>query len=211
VLTLRIPDLIAYQDGAYAAKYIAVVREAHAAEQRIDAGSSAYSETVGTDLYKLMAYKDEYEVARLSLDVVDDAYVETELGRSGTASYNLLPPLLARFGLKRKIRLGPWFRIAFTALYACRRLRGTRLDPFGSDPIRRLERELIAQFTALVASTSADLRRDNYERAVELATLPDLIRGFDHVKERNVAVYRARLAELRSRDGDPVPAGEPSS
>jgi indolepyruvate ferredoxin oxidoreductase len=211
VLQVRIPDLIAYQDLAYAEKYVALVRGARAAEQSIDAGDSAYSEAVATYLYKLMAYKDEYEVARLSLDVVDDAYIEAALGRSGTASYNLLPPLLARFGLKRKIRLGPWFRIMFTVLYACRRLRGTRLDPFGRDPIRRLERELIAQFTALVTTTSAELRRDNYERAVELAALPDLIRGFDHVKERNVAVYRSRVAELHSRDGDPVFTGESSS
>jgi indolepyruvate ferredoxin oxidoreductase len=85
------------------------------------------------------------------------------------------------------------------------------LDPFGRHPIRRLERELIAEFSALVTMTSADLDRDNYDRAVELATLPDLIRGFDHIKERNVAQYRSRLAELRRRDGDRVFTRESSS
>jgi indolepyruvate ferredoxin oxidoreductase len=203
-LQVRLPDLVAYQNRAYAEQYVALVREARAAELRIDVGRSAYSEAVATYLYKLLAYKDEYEIARLSLDVVDDAYVETSLGRSGTASYNLLPPSLARFGLKRKIRLGPWFRTVFTVLHACRRLRGTWLDPFGRHPIRRLERELIAEFTALVVTTSADLDRDNYDRAVELAAAPDLIRGFDHIKERNVALYRSRLAELRGREGDRV-------
>jgi indolepyruvate ferredoxin oxidoreductase len=163
--------------------------------------NSAYSEAVATYFYKLLAYKDEYEIARLSLDVVDDAYVESALGRSGTASYNLLPPSLARFGLKRKIALGSWFRIVFAALYACRGLRGTWLDPFGRHEVRRLERELISEFSALVAGTSRDLDLDNYDLAVELAALPDMIRGFDHVKLRNVELYRSKLAEFRSSEG----------
>jgi indolepyruvate ferredoxin oxidoreductase len=204
VLQVRVPDLVRFQNRAYAEKYIALVREARAAELRIDVDQSRYSEAIARYLYKLLAYKDEYEIARLSLDVVDDAYVETSLGRSGRASYNLLPPSLARFGLKRKIRLGPWFRTIFTVLYACRRLRGTRLDPFGRHEIRRLERELITEFTALVTTMSADLDRDNYDRAVELAAAPDLIRGFDHIKLRNVALYRSRLEELRRSEGDRV-------
>lgn len=211
VLRVRVPDLVDYQDRAYSERYVALVRAARAAELRIDVGRSAYSEAVATYLYKLLAYKDEYEIARLSLDVVNDAYVEASLGRGGTASYNLLPPSLARFGLKRKIRLGPWFRTVFTVLHASRRLRGTWLDPFGRHPIRRLERELIAEFTSLVTATSADLDLDNYDRAVELAAAPDLIRGFDHIKERNVALYRSRLADLRLREGDRVFTREASS
>jgi indolepyruvate ferredoxin oxidoreductase len=211
VLRVRVPDLVAYQDRAYSERYVALVRAARAAELRIDAGRSAYSEAVATYLYKLLAYKDEYEIARLSLDVVSDAYVEASLGRGGTASYNLLPPSLARFGLKRKIRLGPWFRTVFTVLHASRRLRGTWLDPFGRHPIRRVERELIAEFTALVTATSADLDLDNYDRAVELAAAPDLIRGFDHIKERNIALYRSRLADLRLREGDRAFTREASS
>jgi indolepyruvate ferredoxin oxidoreductase len=208
VLTLRVPDLVAYQNRAYAEKYVASVREARHAELRNDIQGSAYTEAVATYLYKLLAYKDEYEIARLSLEVVNDAFVEKSLGRAGTASFNLLPPSLARFGLKRKIRFGPWFRPGFSVLYASRRLRGTPLDPFGRHPIRRIERELVIDFTALVATTSAQLDPANYELAVELATLPDLVRGFDHVKLRNVEIYRARLAELRGRQGDPV-AGVP--
>ena len=211
VLQVRVPDLVAYQNRAYAEQYVALVRGARAAELRIDVGRSAYSEAVATYLYKLLAYKDEYEIARLSIDVVGDAYVEASLGRSGTASYNLLPPSLARFGLKRKIRLGPWFRPVFTVLRASRRLRGTWLDPFGRHPIRRLERELIAEFTALVTTASADLDRDNYDRAVELAAAPDLIRGFDHIKERNVALYRSRLANLRLGEGGRAFTRETSS
>jgi indolepyruvate ferredoxin oxidoreductase len=211
VLQARVPDLVAYQNRAYAEQYVALVREARAAELGVDAGRSAYSEAVATYLYKLLAYKDEYEVARLSLDVVNDAYIEASLGHAGTASYNLLPPSLARFGLKRKIRLGPWFRTVYMVLYASRRLRGTWLDPFGRHPIRRVERELIAEFTALVTETSAGLDLDNYGRAVELAAAPDLVRGFDHIKERNVALYRSRLAELRPREGDRVLTRESSS
>ncbi|HSY16469.1 MAG TPA: indolepyruvate ferredoxin oxidoreductase family protein [Jatrophihabitantaceae bacterium] len=211
LLRIRVPDLVAYQDRAYAQRYVALVREARAAELRIGASRSTYSEAVAKYFYKLLAYKDEYEIARLSLEVVDDAYVETALGSTGTASYNLLPPSLTRFGLKRKLRLGPWFRVVFTVLYACRRLRGTSLDPFGRHEVRRLERELIADFGTLVATASSDLDQDSYERAVELATLPDLIRGFDHVKLRNVEVYRSKLAELRSGAGAPAFSGKRSS
>jgi indolepyruvate ferredoxin oxidoreductase len=202
VLILRVPDLVAYQNRAYAERYVALVREAREAELRINVGRSAYSEAVARYLYKLLAYKDEYEIARLSLDVVDDAYVEAALGQNGSASYNLLPPALARFGLKRKIRLGPWFRTVFTVLHSCRRLRGTRLDPFGRHPIRRLERQLISEYSALMSATSAGVDLDNYDHAVEVAALPDLIRGFDHVKLRNVELYRARLAELHRREDD---------
>jgi indolepyruvate ferredoxin oxidoreductase len=89
--------------------------------------------------------------------------------------------------------------------------RVTWLDPFGRHPIRRLERELIAEFTALVTTTSAGLDRDNYDRAVEVAATPDLIRGFDHIKERNVALYRSRLADLRTREDDRTFTREASS
>jgi indolepyruvate ferredoxin oxidoreductase len=211
LLRVRVPDLVAYQNQAYAAQYVAVVREAREAELRIGASRSTYSEAVATYLYKLLAYKDEYETARLSLDVVDDAFIETALGRSGTASYNLLPPSLARFGLKRKIALGPWFRIVFAVLYACRGVRGTWLDPFGRHEIRRLERELITEFSAVVAATSRDLDPGNYDRAVELAVLPDMIRGFDHIKLRNVELYRSKLAEVRNRDATLALTGESSS
>jgi hypothetical protein len=98
------------------------------------------------NLYKLMAYKDEHEVARLSLDPVLDAEVEQRFGAGARYSYRLHPPVLRAIGLRRKLTLGPWFRSAFQVLRSMRRLRGTRMDLFGYAAVRRVERELIAEY-----------------------------------------------------------------
>jgi len=210
LLEIRVPDLVAYQNRDYARRYVEVVAAARAAEMRASIVGTAYSEAVARYLYKLMAYKDEYEVARLSLAVVTDRFAEAAVGRPGRASFNLLPPSLARFGLKRKVRLGGWFRLVFAVLHRLRGVRGTWLDPFGRHPLRRLERELITDYSALIERTSTKLDRNSLERAVEMASAPDLIRGFDHVKLEGVARYRERIAELReSSDRPPAPVAGP--
>jgi indolepyruvate ferredoxin oxidoreductase len=93
---------------------------------------------------------------------------------------------------------GPWFRHAFRLLYAMRRLRGTRLDPFGYAHVRRVERELIAEYDAGLRAALADLSPAGYERAVTLAALPDMIRGYEEIKLRNVERYHEALASLTS-------------
>jgi indolepyruvate ferredoxin oxidoreductase len=189
---------------------VALVGQAREAELRAGVRGAQFSEAVARYYYKLLAYKDEYEVARLSLAVVHDGFVRDSLGVDGVISYNLLPPVLARFGLKRKIRLGPWFRPVFRLLYALRRVRGTVLDPFGRHPVRRLERDLVREYAELIDRACAVLDDAGYARAVDLARAPDLVRGYDHVKEASVAAYRARLTELTSRR-EAGPAVRPAS
>nr|BFE77890.1 hypothetical protein GCM10020093_004910 [Planobispora longispora] len=148
-----------------------------------------------------MAYKDEYEVARLHLDPAERARIAAEFGPGAKISYNLHPPVLRALGMKRKIRLGTWFDPAFRVMYGMRRLRGTRLDPFGLAGVRKVERELVAEYTRDV-HRALDLLSPETEGTVrELAGLPEMIRGYEHVKLGNVAAYRERAAALLARLG----------
>ena len=165
-------------------------------EREVTSTSSDLAETVARQLHKLMAYKDEYEVARLALDSKMSDEVAQQFGEGAKVEWRLHPPTLKAMGLKRKIRLGAWFRPAFVALRSARRLRGTAFDPFGYDRMRKLERSLLAEYEALVQDRLAGLRPDSLHSAVQLAELPDMIRGYEDVKLRNVERYRERLAEL---------------
>ncbi len=144
-----------------------------------------------------MAYKDEYEVARLHLDAAERASVRREFGDDVKLSFNLHPPLLRALGLKRKLRLGGWFVPAFRLLRAMRRLRGRWIDPFGHAKVRRVERELIGEYEALVEEGLARLTADNRELVLELLELPDVVRGYEEIKLRNVALFRKRTEVLR--------------
>jgi indolepyruvate ferredoxin oxidoreductase len=196
LLSIRVTDLAAYQDRAYARRYVQAVRAAREAELRTGVPGCVYSAAVARYLYKLMAYKDEYEVARLSRGVWAGPLVRDTLGRRGRASLNLLPPTLTRFGLKRKVRFGPGFRWLFGLLYRARVLRGTPFDPFGRHPIRRLERRLVGEYIELIEATNVALDTASLDWAIARASAPDLIRGFDEVKLANVQRYRERLALL---------------
>jgi indolepyruvate ferredoxin oxidoreductase len=152
-----------------------------------------------------MAYKDEYEVARLHLDAVEQAKLHAEFGEDVKVWFNLHPPLLRAMGLQRKLKLGPWFVPAFRSLYRSRRLRGTKLDPFGRAKVRRVERELIGEYEQLVGEALNLLTPENHDSVVELLELPDLIRGYEDIKLRNVLLYRKRAdaALKRLRAGKP--------
>ena len=160
-------------------------------------------------LFKLMAYKDEYEVARLHLDAVEQAKLHTEFGDEVKVFFNLHPPLLRALGLERKLKLGPWFVPAFRSLRRMRRLRGTRLDPFGRAEVRRVERELIREYQEMVAEALALLEPDTHATALELLELPDVIRGYEDIKLRNVVLFRKRAEATlkRLRAGKAAPAG----
>ena len=145
---LRVPELVAYQDADWARRWAELVRRVHVAEQERTPGHSELAEAVARQLFKLMAYKDEYEVARLHLDAVERAKLGAEFGEDARVYFMLHPPLLRALGLKRKLKLGRWFVPAFRLLYRMRRLRGTRLDPFGRGEVRRVERELIEEYEA---------------------------------------------------------------
>jgi indolepyruvate ferredoxin oxidoreductase len=191
----RAADLVAYQSAAYARRYTGTVERVRSQEESL-LGSEQLTEAVARYLYKLMAYKDEYEVARLSLAPELKDSIAAQFGAGARYSYRLHPPVLRAMGLKHKISLGPWFRPAFHGLAGMRRLRGTALDPFGRAEVRRIERALISEYEQLVDEVLSGLTAHNLGVAVELLSLPDLVRGYEQIKLDNVAAYHVRKAEL---------------
>ncbi|SFO55862.1 indolepyruvate ferredoxin oxidoreductase [Actinomadura madurae] len=212
IVRLRIAELTAYHNAAYADRYASVVERVRAAEERV-AGAQATTLTVevARHLFKLMAYKDEYEVARLSVRPGLVTELEEQFGPGASYRYRLHPPVLRALGMKKKISLGPWFRIVFRALYRMRRVRGTRFDVFGYAKVRRTERALVGEYTALVEQLLERLDENNVDAVAEVAALPDMVRGYEEVKMRNVELYRAevarKLAGLDSSGRIASPAG----
>ena len=143
-----------------------------------------------------MAYKDEYEVARLHLKNDLAAALKDEYPDGVTVKYNLHPPLLRAFGWQRKIRVGRWFDGLFRALHAMRGVRGGALDVFGWPEVRRVERALIAEYVALIDKALAGLTAASYDTAAKLAGLPDLIRGYEDIKLANVRRFREEVRAL---------------
>src|SRR5262249_43806766 len=153
LLEIRVPELSRYQDLGYARRYAEFVARVVKAEQGRTPGRSGLGLAVARHLYKLMAYKDEYEVARLHLDAAVRAEIEAKWNGPVRLTWHLHPPLLRALGLKKKIRLGAWFTPAFRALSAMKRLRGTALDVFGYAPVRREERRLVEEYRGLIETT----------------------------------------------------------
>ena len=201
LLEVRVPELRQYQDTEYARRYVDFVKRATQEEQRKTPGKNEISLAVARHLYKLMAYKDEYEVARLHLDPAMRAEIEAQWGGPVRLSWHLHPPLLRALGLKKKIRLGTWFMPAFRALRAMKGLRGTALDVFGYAPVRRVERQLIDEYQGLIDTVLAKLGPDNHDVAVSIATLPDEIRGYEQIKLESVERFRDTAAQLIARLG----------
>jgi indolepyruvate ferredoxin oxidoreductase len=197
LLERRVPELIAYQDEAYARQYTDFVRRVLAAEQTAMPGETRLSEAVARNLFKLMAYKDEYEVARLHLLPQLSQAIAGQFGEDATIRYQLHPPLLRALGLRKKIGLGRWFDPLFRLLVWMRRLRGTALDPFGHTQVRRVERALVDEYRTLIEESLVDLRAANYALVVQLAELPDLIRGYEEIKLRNVERFRAEVDRVQ--------------
>jgi indolepyruvate ferredoxin oxidoreductase len=196
LLEIRVPELIDYQNEAYARQYVDVVARVRAAERRVADGQTRLSEAVARHLFKLMAYKDEYEVARLHLRQDVARALEAQFPGGVRVQYNLHPPILRALGWKKKIRLGTWFDGAFRLLRAMKGLRGTALDPFGRAEVRRVERALIGEYQAQIDKAVAGLTPATYATAVKLANLPDMIRGYEDIKLRNVLRYREELKTL---------------
>jgi indolepyruvate ferredoxin oxidoreductase len=194
---IRIPELILYQNAAYARQYVEFVKEVVEAEQGRMAGQTRLSEAVARYLFKLMAYKDEYEVARLLLKDAFFPRLRAQFGEEAQPAFNLHPPILRALGLKRKLRLGPWFVPVLKRLRSLRRLRGTPLDIFGYARVRRVERKLIGEYRQLIASLLPHLNEDNYELAVAIAELPEMIRGYEAIKLAAVAEFHLKGEALR--------------
>lgn len=197
LLVRRTAELIAYQGRAVARSYLEVVGRALAAEARAAPGQSRLSEAVARNLFKLTAYKDEYEVARLHLSPELSEALEGQFPEGVRISYHLHPPVLRALGMRDKIEFGSWFAVVFRLLYALRFLRGSWLDPFGHTRVRRTERALLEDYRARLERALADLGPDGYEGAVRLASLPEMVRGYEEVKLASVARYRQILEETQ--------------
>jgi indolepyruvate ferredoxin oxidoreductase len=196
LLEVRVPELIAYQNGSYAREYVSFVTRVRRAEVAGVPGESRLSEAVARYLFKLMAYKDEYEVARLHLKNDIASALAAEYPGGVKLSYNLHPPMLRALGMTRKIKLGTWFDPIFGFLARLKGLRGTALDPFGRAEVRRIERQLPGEYRGLVEKSLVGLSPETYARAVKLAELPDLIRGYEDIKLRNVQRFRDEVRAL---------------
>ena len=194
VLAWRVPELIAWKDESYARDYVAFVERVRHAEGAVHNGRNDLSLNVARQLFKLMAYKDEYEVARLALrgDVVGQA--RQRFGPSAKVSFQLKPPSLKKVGIDRKIAINERAAKAmFNGLLRTKRLRGTALDPFGRTEERKIERALIGEYRATIERLLGALTADGYGDAASIANLADQIRGFDTVKLANVARYREQV------------------
>jgi indolepyruvate ferredoxin oxidoreductase len=194
VLAWRVPELIEYQDAEYAARYVDVVARARRAELAAGSTSSDFSTTVARNLFHLMAYKDEYEVARLHRQAAFRAQVTEEFGAHADVTFHLQPPAASRMGLQRKVPLSSRTAgAAFWGLTKMVKLRGTTFDPFGRSAERRDERRLIEEYIALVDDLAAHLGTPAADDAVRVAGLVDMVRGFAAVKRKNLERYRAEL------------------
>jgi indolepyruvate ferredoxin oxidoreductase len=195
----RKEDLEAYQDAAYAERYSRAVEEAAQAEARLG-GASGYAEAVARNLYKLMAYKDEYEVARLYSDGAFKRQLQAQFEDGYKLEFHLAAPVLARrdprTGEPRKQAYGGWMLGAFGLLAHGKRLRGGWADPFGYSEERRAERRLISDYETLTRRVGQALNPANHAEAIALAEWPQLIRGYGHVKLRGLAAANEKLAAL---------------
>lgn len=195
------------QDAAYAQTYRNLVAQVEQAEQAI--GKTSLSEAVARNLFKLMAYKDEYEVARLHTDPAFHQRIEQMFEGDYTLNYHLAPPLLAKKNDKgelQKQKFGPSMLTAFRWLAKLKGLRGGALDVFGKTDERRMERQLIVDYRASMTEVLRGLNAANHGLALEIARLPESIKGFGHVKERNARAARSRWDGLMAQWRNPSQA-----
>ena len=197
IITRRVAFLTDYQNAAYADTYRAFVAQVQQAESALN--KTTLSEAVARYLFKLMAYKDEYEVARLQSDPAFLKRIADQFEGDYTLNYHLAPPLSASRNEKGELvkkKYGPSMLGKFKLLAKMKGLRGTALDIFGKTEERQTERALIQQYRASIEEVLKTLSADNHATAVEIARIPEQIKGYGHVKERNLAAARTRWAEL---------------
>ena len=188
--------LAEYQDAAYAARYRELVTAVAAAEGRVAPGRTGLADAAMRYYFKLLAYKDEYEVARLHALAAFQAEITGLFDGPYRLRFHLAPPGLARGRAPRKREFGGWMLHVFRVLARLRFLRGTAFDPFGRTAERKLERRLIVDYEQLLAELCRDLTPTRHALAVEIASLPEHIRGFGHVKLRHLQAVRKKEAEL---------------
>jgi indolepyruvate ferredoxin oxidoreductase len=189
--------LVGYQNRAYAERYRARLNRIAAVEQRVRPGSSALQDAVARNYFAVLAYKDEYEVARLHTESGFVESVKKSFGESARMSFHFSPPLFARrdpaTGRPKKYELGPWVLPILRVLAKLKWLRGTKLDPFALSADRRLERELLARYESLLDRVADEIDDLRFDLGLELAKLPEQVRGYGPIKAE--AAERARQRE----------------
>lgn len=196
ILYPRVADLILFQNAKYAQRYLDFINETHQAEMsRIEGKSTIFTETVAKWLFKLMAYKDEYEVARLW--VQDPAVEDAKNSYEGqvNVSLHLHPPMLRKWGMQRKLKLGSWVFPYLKLLARFKKLRGTPLNVFALPEVRQEEIKLISWYQKLVHQLLPKLTAENLETALTLASLPDNIRGYEEIKMANILKTKTEAEE----------------
>lgn len=197
VVGRRVEELIAYQSPRYAQRYAQEVERVRAAEAAALDGAGDIAEEYAHQLFKVMAYKDEYEVARLHTDPAFVATLQEQFGEGARYSVLLLPPILRAVGLDRKIGLQSWWaQPMLRLLYRLRGLRGTKLDIFGYARVRRAERAFIADYVEAMRVAAAGLSPESASLVRELAALPEWVRGYEDIKMRSLARYYSRRGEI---------------
>jgi len=206
IIAKRRAFLTDYQNAAYADRFSTLVDKVAAAEKRLG-DEDDLARTVAKYYFKLLAYKDEYEVARLYTDPAFMKKVTQTFTGDYKINFHLAPPSLANAdpetGKPQKSVYGPWMMSAFRMLAKLKFLRGTKLDPFGRNPERKVERQLITDYEKLVAEVLDGLTHDNARIAKALLALPEHIRGYGHVKEDHIKKVKAREAELLDQFRNP--------
>ncbi|MFO1117905.1 MAG: indolepyruvate ferredoxin oxidoreductase family protein [Beijerinckiaceae bacterium] len=205
IIERRVKFLTAYQDAAYAARYKLHVERAMAAERAVVPGKTEFAEAVARYLFKLMAVKDEYEVARLYTDGAFRKQLDAAFENVGRLEFHLAPPILGRKdaqGAPVKTTFGPWMMTAYRLLASLKFLRGGALDIFGKTAERRMERKLIADYEALLEELQAGLKPETHTLAVQIASVPEKIRGFGHVKDSHLQKAKAEEGRLLAQFRD---------
>jgi indolepyruvate ferredoxin oxidoreductase len=207
-ISRRVAFLTDYQNAAYAARYQALVDKVAATESRKLSGSTKLTEAVARYYFKLMAYKDEYEVARLHTSKQFREQIERTFEGKYSIHFHLAPPLLAKkdnHGHLVKAEYGGWVYKAFGMLAKLRGLRGSAFDPFGYTAERKMERQLIVDYAATIEELLSGLTADNVALAAEIASIPELIRGYGHVKEAHLKPALTTQARLLAQWRSPQP------
>ncbi len=209
----RVEFLTGYQDAAYAKRYSDLVAKVRAAEGKAMPGITELTEAVARYYFKLLAIKDEYEVARLYAESDFAARVAAQFEGDYKLTFHMAPPVFnepdAVTGVAKKSVYGPWMMKAFAVLARMRRFRGTGLDFFGRTVERRMERALIGEYETIIAEILAKLTAKNHATAVDLASVPEHIRGYGHVKLAHVKTAKTREGVLLAQFRSPTPAPAP--
>lgn len=199
LLAIRIGELIDYQDVAYATTYVDFVLHVAAREAAACPGQGTFTQAVIRHLYKVMAYKDEYEVARLHLKDAWQAQLSSMFAQPQAVHYHFHPPFLRALGMQRKLKLGPWFNKPLGLLRRLKTLRGSRWDLFSRAEVRRQERQLIDWYRQTIEQLLPRLDESNHALAVVIANAPDAIRGYEEIKLHRIAETKELVAQHLSR------------